>query len=127
MCSCLFSILSQLTLSQLHPWCTQPEIDEYCKKNGIAVEAYCPLVRNKKADDPTLLSVAEKYKTSTQQILLRYCLDKGWIPLPKSDNPKRIATNADIYSFKLTADDIKKLESQGHEALVVAVDNETQA
>ena len=99
---------------------------EYCHKNNIAVEAYCPLVRNQKTEDSTLKSIASKHSKSTQQVLLRYCLQKNWIPLPKSDNPGRIAQNADIYSFQLDDSDMAKLDAQdqgGKGALVVAVDN----
>lgn len=39
---------------ELHPWLQQREVVEYCHKHGIVVEAYCPLVRNKKTNDPTL-------------------------------------------------------------------------
>lgn len=111
---------------QLHPWCQQPEINAYCRINGIALEAYCPLVRNQKAEDPTLTSIASKHGTSTQQVLLRYCLQKDWIPLPKSDNAGRIAKNADLYGFALDGEDMGKLDAldAGNDgALVVAVDN----
>lgn len=90
------------------------------------MEAYCPLVRNQKADDPTLKAIAEKYGKSTAQVLIRYCLEKNWIPLPKSDNPERIKQNADIYDFALDKDDISHLDAKdegGKGALVVAVDN----
>lgn len=41
---------------EIHPWCQQSEIVNYCKKNGITVQAYCPLVRGAKMKDPTLVS-----------------------------------------------------------------------
>lgn len=91
------------------------------------MEAYCPLVRNQKANDPTLKSIAEKHGKSTAQILLRYCIEKAWSPLPKSDNPERIKQNASIYDFALKPDDLAKLDAQDQGssgALVVAVDNE---
>lgn len=47
---------------ELHPWCQQRDIVDYCHKNGIIVEAYSPLVRNQKAYDDTLVSIAKKYK-----------------------------------------------------------------
>jgi diketogulonate reductase-like aldo/keto reductase len=97
---------------------------EYCHKNNIIVEAYCPLVRNQKATDPTLSSIAEKHGTSTPQVLVRYCLEKNWVPLPKSDNPKRIVSNADVYRLQLDKEDMAKLDDRPQEpALVVAVDN----
>ncbi|CAK4014625.1 Aldo keto reductase [Lecanosticta acicola] len=115
---------------ELHPWCQQREIVDYCDKQGIAVEAYCPLVRNQKADDATLKSIAEKYGKSTAQVLVRYCLDKGWIPLPKSDNPDRIKQNASVYDFALDKGDISQLDAKDEGskgALVVAVDNEKRS
>jgi diketogulonate reductase-like aldo/keto reductase len=124
----LFSILeSNLTsVRQLHPWCQQREIVEYCDRAGIVVEAYCPLVRNQKAEDPTLLSLANKHGKTAGQILIRYCLQKGWSPLPKSDNPHRIAENANVFSFELDEDDMQMLDSldQGPKgAIVEAVKN----
>lgn len=91
------------------------------------IVAYCPLVRNQKANDPTLTAIGDKHGASTQQVLLRYCLQKKWIPLPKSDNAKRIAQNADIFNFALDKEDMEKLDEQKQEtALVVAVDNQSK-
>lgn len=112
---------------ELHPWLQQREIVSYCQKNGTAVEAYCPLVRNQKANDPTLTGIASKHGKSTAQILLRYCLQKDWVPLPKSDNSERIAQNADVYGFELSKEDMSQLDAQNTEgsgSLVVAVSNE---
>jgi len=97
---------------ELHPWCQQREIVEYCQAHGIIVEAYSPLVRNKKADDPTLIEVAKKYNKSTAQVLIRYSLQKNWVPLPKSDTPSRIAANADVYDFELSKEDMMRLDDQ---------------
>ncbi|KAK3075718.1 hypothetical protein LTR53_000760 [Teratosphaeriaceae sp. CCFEE 6253] len=113
---------------ELHPWLQQREVVEYCHKNGIVVEAYCPLVRNQKAEDPTLNEVAKKHGKTTAQVLVRYCIDKGWSPLPKSDTPERIAQNADVFGFELGKEDLEKLDALPQEkALVLAVDNESTA
>ncbi|KAL1967634.1 hypothetical protein VTN77DRAFT_2891 [Rasamsonia byssochlamydoides] len=112
---------------ELHPWCQQRVIDQYCKKHGIVVEAYSPLVRNYKANDPTLVGVAQKYGKTTAQILVRYGLQKQWVPLPKSENPSRIAANADVYDFEISEDDMAVLDGldQGSAgAIVEAVVNE---
>ncbi|KAF2141783.1 uncharacterized protein K452DRAFT_271550 [Aplosporella prunicola CBS 121167] len=111
---------------ELHPWNQQREAVSYCQSQGIVVEAYCPLVRNRKADDETLNSVAKKYNKSTAQILVRYCLQKDWVPLPKSDTPSRIEANADLYDFEIEAKDMETLDALdegGKGALVMAVDN----
>ncbi|KAK0390624.1 hypothetical protein NLU13_0128 [Sarocladium strictum] len=111
---------------ELHPWLQQREIVAYCQENAIIVEAYCPLVRNQKADDATLKCIADKHKATTNQVLVRYCLQKGWAPLPKSETPGRIRENRDVFSLELTDDDMKNLDDldQGPAgAIVQAVEN----
>lgn len=115
------------TFPQLHPWCQQKTIVQYCQKHGIIIEAYCPLVRNYKANDPTLVEMSKKYGKTTAQVLVRYCLQKNWVPLPKSDNPERIAQNADVYGFELAKVDMSELDNldQGPSgAIVEAVVND---
>ena len=110
---------------QLHPWNQQKGIVQYCHQNGTAIEAYCPLVRNTKGDDDTLVGIAKKHRVSPAQILIRYSLEKGWIPLPKSDDPSRIAANADVFNFSLDKEDMTTLDGldQGRDgAIVQAVD-----
>ena len=111
---------------ELHPWCQQRQVVDHCREAGVVIEAYCPLVRNQKADDPTLTGVAEKHGKTTAQVLLRYSLQKSWSPLPKSDNAERIAQNADLYGFHLDEGDMQKLDAQdqgGNGSLVMAVSN----
>ncbi|RVX71492.1 hypothetical protein B0A52_05064 [Exophiala mesophila] len=112
---------------ELHPWCQQRTIVSYCQKNNIVIEAYSPLVRNYKANDSTLVSLAKKHDKTTAQILIRYSLQKGWVPLPKSDSPEYIKQNADVFDFELDADDMKTLDAldQGDAgAIVQAVSND---
>lgn len=83
-------------------------------------------MRNEKNNDKTLQSLAEKHSKTSAQILLRYCVDKGWVPLPKSDTPSRIEANADVFDFALEKEDIDALDSldQGERgALVMVVKN----
>lgn len=84
------------------------------------------MVRNQKSDDPTLNTIAKAHGKSTGHVLIRYCLQKGWVPLPKSDTPSRIETNADLYDFELTKEEMKKMDNlnQGSKgAIVQAVSN----
>lgn len=84
-------------------------------------------MRNYKASDPTLVGLAKKYSKSTQQVLIRYALQKGWVPLPKSDNPERIVDNANVFDFDVSEEDMAVLNAldQGSAGAVVeAVQNE---
>lgn len=99
----------QVNQIELHPWCQQRDIVKFCEDNGIIVEAYSPLVRNYKASDETLVGLAKKYDRTTAQILVRWCLQRGWVPLPKSDTPERIVGNADVYGWEIKDEDMKAL------------------
>ncbi|KAJ3569262.1 hypothetical protein NP233_g5169 [Leucocoprinus birnbaumii] len=95
---------------ELHPLDQQRPIVDYCKKNGIAVEAYSPLIRAR-FDIPTLQSLVRKYNKGPAQILVRWSLQKGFVPLPRSSNATRIRENADVYDFELSLSDIRALDA----------------
>ncbi|KAF2801663.1 Aldo/keto reductase [Mytilinidion resinicola] len=98
---------------ELHPWLPRDDIAKWCKERGVVVEAYCPIIRATKAEDPLLLPLAKKYNKSTSQILLRWSLQKGFVPLPKSVTPSRIEENAALYDFELSDADLKSLHIDG--------------
>src|SRR5690606_18704885 len=85
-------------------------IVDYCQNNGIVVEAYAPLVRGRRMDDPVVVELSKKHGVTGGQVLLRWSLQKGFVPLPKSDREERIKQNIDVYGFTLDAEDIKKLD-----------------
>lgn len=97
---------------ELHPWCQQRPIVELCKKHKIVLQAYCPIVRGQHADDADVLKIATKHKVDWSQVLLRWSLQKGFVPLPKSDTPSRIASNADLFGFELDEEDMKTLDAK---------------
>ncbi|KEY71874.1 hypothetical protein S7711_06015 [Stachybotrys chartarum IBT 7711] len=102
---------------ELHPWCQQRNLDSYCKDNKILVQAYCPLVAGSKFQDPTLCALAARRGKTPAQILIRYSLQKGWVPLPKSEKPNRIRENAAVFDFALGTDEVTILDGldQGFE------------
>lgn len=63
---------------ELHPWLPRRDIVEWLQNRGAVVEAYSPLVRGTRMDDPTLLSLAKKHGKTPAQILLRWSLQKVW-------------------------------------------------
>ena len=99
------------TVNQIeyHPWNQQKKIVEYCKKEGIAVQAYSPLTQGKKLHDPVIAEVAKKHGKTPAQVVLRWVLQQDVIAIPKSENPGRIRENAAIYDFALDEDDLGKI------------------
>ncbi|OCK77657.1 Aldo/keto reductase [Lepidopterella palustris CBS 459.81] len=95
---------------ELHPWLARKDIVAWCKARGVILEAYSPLVRTLKKDDPILVPLAKKHNKTTSQILLRWSLQMGFVPLPKSVTNSRIEENANIYDFELSAEDMKSLD-----------------
>ncbi|GAA6055983.1 hypothetical protein JCM3770_000762 [Rhodotorula araucariae] len=105
--------LPEVNQIELHPFLQQKPIVEYCEKEGIVVEAraaYCPLLRGQRFDDPTLQKLAKKHNVTVPQILVRWSLQKGYVPLPKSDTPGRIQANADLWDFELDSGDLADMD-----------------
>lgn len=95
---------------EIHPWLPRNDIVEWCQKRGIVVEAYSPLVRGKRMEERVLQPLTKKYGKTAAQVLLRWSLQKGLVPLPKSVTPSRIGENANIFDFELTPEEMKTLE-----------------
>ncbi|KAK3369307.1 putative aldo-keto reductase [Lasiosphaeria ovina] len=95
---------------ELHPWCQQRELVAYCEEQGIVVQAYSPLATGTKLGDPTVEQMAGRLSKSLAQVLIRYGLQKGWVVLPKSENPERIRQNTDVFDFELGEDDMRVLD-----------------
>jgi len=100
---------------EIHPWLPRRDIVEWSKKRGVVVEAYCPIVRGTKTKDPLLQPLMKKHGKTAAQILIRWSLQKGFVPLPKSVTPSRIVENADVYDFELDEEDMKALELDSYE------------
>ncbi|KZP01391.1 Aldo/keto reductase [Calocera viscosa TUFC12733] len=95
---------------ELHPWCQQKPIVDYCNAHGIVVQAYTPLTRGKYFDDPALVKICKAHNKSPAQVLVQWSLQRGFVPLPKSANPERVKANAELYDFELSAEEIKALD-----------------
>jgi len=97
---------------ELHPWCQHRKIVEYCRKNSITIQAYSPLTKGYNLDDPDLVAIAKKYKKDVAQVLIRWSLQMGFSPLPKSSQASRILSNSQVYDFELAEEDMQKLTAK---------------
>lgn len=96
---------------EYHPGWTQPDCVIYCKEMGIVVEAWSPLGRGRVLADPTLEAIAAAHGKSVAQVCLRWELQSGVLPLPKSVTPERIRQNIDIFDFALTPAEMQAIDS----------------
>jgi len=94
---------------EFHPHLQSPELVDYCHMQGIVIEAWRPLKNGQIVDDPELLAIADAHGVTVPQVVLRWMLQRGVVTIPKSATPSRIAENADLYGFELTADEMAGL------------------
>ncbi len=99
-------VLPMVNQLKLCPGITQPETVSYCRKNKILAEAYSPFGTGSVFKNAQIAEIAEKYNKSVGQTVLRWCLQNGFLPLPKSANPMRIKQNSEIFDFELSDSDV---------------------
>lgn len=97
---------------EIHPLFTQKELTAYCKSKGIVVEAYTPIAR---MDDrlvrlPLLKNIGDKHNKSIVQIVLRWHIQNGVIPIVRSLNKGRQLENISIFDFELTEAEMKAID-----------------
>lgn len=94
---------------RLCPGETQDEVSAYCRERGILLEAYSPFAHGDAFKDATLASIAEKHRVGIAQVCVRWCLQQGYLPLPKSVGTERIRANTDVFGFELDAEDLQTI------------------
>lgn len=86
------------------------ELIDYIKSQGMVAEAYSPVGHGEILDNANIGAMAEKYNVSVPQLCIRYCLQLGLVPIPKTANPDHMKSNADI-DFEISSDDMEKLKN----------------
>ena len=89
----------------------QSDLYEYCKERGIAVQAYAPLARGAYLDNDVMCVLGTKYAHTPAQVGLRWAIQKGISVIPKSVNPDRIASNANIFDFNIEDEDMAIMDT----------------
>lgn len=82
---------------------------DYAKENAIVIQAYSPLTRTERFDNATLLAIAKAHEKSPAQILIRWNLERGTVPIPKANQIPHVTENIDVFDFELTKADIDAL------------------
>lgn len=94
---------------RLCPGDTQDAVVDYCRAHDMLLEAYSPLGVGRVFDVPEMKAMAEKYGRSIAQVCIRWSIQRGYLPLPKSVTPSRIADNLKVFDFELEESDVEVL------------------
>ena len=103
-------ILPVVDQIEFHPGYPQFDAVEYCRQNDIQVEAWSPLGCGRVLSDERLQKLANKYGKTTAQLCVRWALQHDVIPLPKSVHKERIASNAQVFDFEISPEDVKMID-----------------
>ncbi len=104
-------IVPMVNQIKLAPGLEEADLVAYCRDKGMILEAYTPLGRGTVLESDVISQMTEKYGKTNVQIALRWSLDKGFLPLPKSATLKNIASNLDVFDFELSEEDIETLNT----------------
>lgn len=96
-----------------HPLFQQDKTARFCRENGIAVMCYSPLARMdcRLLQNPVLAEIAARYGKTVGQVVLRWSVEKGDVPIPASGSERHIRENLDIFDFSLTEEEIRCIDA----------------
>ena len=94
---------------EFHPRLLQSSLFEYCRKQQIQYEAYSPLMQGKVFNIPLLVEIAEKYKRTISQVVLRWNIQMGVVTIPKSIHPERMLENIKLFDFEISEEDMQAI------------------
>jgi 2,5-diketo-D-gluconate reductase A len=96
---------------QFNPFAYRRGLLEACEKRDVALEAYSPLGTGRHVSDERVRKIAERVGRTPAQVLLRWCVQRDLIVIPKSTHRERIAENAEIFDFVLSGEDVGALDA----------------
>jgi diketogulonate reductase-like aldo/keto reductase len=96
---------------EFHPFVFDPELLGYCDRHGLRLEAWAPLTRGRRFEDPVVRAIASAHRKTPAQVLIRWGLEHGIVEIPKSTHRERILENAAVFDFYLSADELARLDT----------------
>ena len=118
-------IMPMVNQIEVHPCFSQKEIVNYCNNYKIQVIGWSPIMKGQLLEVPLMIDLAEKYNKTIAQIALRWHIQKGIIPIPKSSHYGRIADNIDIFNFELSEEDMIKIDKLDRNETVSGIPENT--
>lgn len=95
---------------EYHPRLTQKELQAFCQKHDIQLEAWSPLMQGQLLDNDVLQQIAHQYGKTVAQVILRWDLQNGVVTIPKSTKEHRIIENSSVFDFELTQEDMERID-----------------
>ena len=105
------NIVPMVNQNEFHPYLVQPKLLQYCKEQKIQYQAWTPILKGEVNNISVVSEIAAKYGKTPVQVVLRWDLQKGVVTIPKSVRKERIISNAEIFDFELSAEDIKRIDA----------------
>ena len=97
---------------EIQPWHQPRHLIQYCLSHHILLIAFCPLARasSERLADPVIAAISRRTGKSWGQVILRWSLQKGYIPIPRTQSVQRVRENADLWGFELTAEEMERVD-----------------
>lgn len=105
------NVLPMVNQIEYHPGQMQEDVVNFCRNHDIVVEGWSPLGTGRMLQNENLLKLSEKYNRSVAQICIRWALQNGIVPLPKSVTAERIKENYRVFDFEISADDMQAINN----------------
>lgn len=105
------SVVPSINQVELHPLLQQRNLLQRMGELGTVVQAWAPLARGEVLEHPVVVRLARNHQVSPAQIVLRWHVQTGVVPIPKSSRVERITANADVFHFRLTESDMQAMST----------------
>jgi len=118
-------ILPTVNQVEMHPYYTRNRLLDYCTRHGIKLMGYSPFGRGRLniINDPVMGEIGEKYGKSGAQVILRWMIQRGVVPLPRASSEPRIKQNFDLFDFELTKDEVETIDALNGDKRSCSIDS----
>ena len=99
---------------EMHPFIDQSKVLAACRRQGMAVTAYCPIARGSAAGDKVLARIGKAYGKSAAQVSLRYLVQHGIVPIPRTSKVERLKENFSVFDFTLGDPEMQEVQRLGN-------------
>ena len=105
-------VLPAINQIELHPYFNQQDVIDYHREKGIVIQAWSPIGRASNViNDETIATTAEKYNKSLPQVILKWHVQNGIVPIPKATSNQRQLENINIFDFSLDDEEMVKINN----------------